>query len=96
MRFWNKSSPTGTEYILMRRKPELLPVQLDQAVRIVQKAAEGTISVTQKSNIYRLALRRSDYVNAEYTNYFPTLLLSNFNANFTASVAMGEHPRLGL
>jgi hypothetical protein len=22
--------------------------------------------------------------------------LSNFNANFTASVAMGEHPRLGL
>jgi hypothetical protein len=80
----------------MRRKPELFPIPLDEAVRIVQKAADRTISVSQRSNIYRLALRRLDYVNAEYTNYFPTLLLSNFNANFKASVAMEEHPHLGL
>jgi hypothetical protein len=76
----------------MRRKPELLPIPLDVTVPIVQKAADGTISVTQKSNICRLALRRSDYVTAEYTNYFPTFLLSNFNANFRASMAMKEHP----
>jgi hypothetical protein len=54
MRFWNKSTPTGTEYILMRRKLQLFPVPLDETVRIEQKAADGTISVIQKSNIYRL------------------------------------------
>jgi hypothetical protein len=96
MRFWNKSTPTGTEYILMRRKLQLLPVPLDETVRIEQKAADATISVIQKSNMYRLALRSSDYVAAEYTNCFPTLLLSNLNANFKASVAMKEYPHLGL
>jgi hypothetical protein len=78
------------------KKTSANPVPLDETVRIEQKAVAGTISVLQKSNIYRLVLRNSDYVNAEYTNYFLTLLLSNLNANFKASVAIKEHPRLGL
>jgi hypothetical protein len=69
---------------------------LDETVQIEQKAVAGTIIVLQRSNIYRMALRNSDYVNAEYTSHFPIHLLRNLNVNFKALVAMKEHPHLWL
>jgi hypothetical protein len=63
------------------------PVPFDETVGAEERTAAGTISVSQKNNLYRPAVRNSDYVSAGYTNYFPYLLLSNLKL-------ISKHPRL--
>lgn len=59
------------------------------------KALDRTFCITQRQHTEN-AVRCSDYVNLEHTNYFMAILLSNLNATFKACDAVEENPHLQL